>query len=75
MDLVRRSFASSRSSLTLRFPSELARARTAHTGILNDIKSSQEKLATAEESLAKDWGRDWEWKKLDGTCVEQNLGE
>lgn len=54
---------------------ELARARTAHNSILEEIKEAQKTLDSANQSLTKDWGRDWEWKKLDGTCVEKDLGE
>lgn len=54
---------------------ELARARSAHTAILDEIKEAEKKLETTQESLEKDWGRDWEWKKLEGTCIEQDLGE
>lgn len=54
---------------------ELARARTAHNAIVDELKEAQKTLDSANQSLAKDWGRDWEWKKLDGTCVEKDLGE
>ncbi|CEQ39441.1 SPOSA6832_00983 [Sporobolomyces salmonicolor] len=54
---------------------ELARARTAHSQVLDEIRSAEHKLETAQGGLEKDWGRDWEWKKLDGTCVEQDTGE
>jgi hypothetical protein len=61
--------------LSLSFLAELARARTSHAAMLDEIKGAEKKLSSAQESLNTDWGRNWEWKKLDGTCVEQNLGE
>lgn len=39
---------------------------------INGKKGEKEKK---EEELGKDWGREWEWKKLAGTCVEKDLGE
>ncbi|GAA5875927.1 hypothetical protein JCM8547_008350 [Rhodosporidiobolus lusitaniae] len=54
---------------------ELARARTAHQNLFDDIRKQENKLDEAKEALKKDWGPDWEWKKLDGTCVELNTGE
>ncbi|KAM0750382.1 hypothetical protein T439DRAFT_326351 [Meredithblackwellia eburnea MCA 4105] len=54
---------------------ELTKARSAHTAITEEIHSAHQKLTDARKSLEKDWGRDWEWKKLDGTCVEKDLGE
>ncbi|GAA5935275.1 hypothetical protein JCM10213_003991 [Rhodosporidiobolus nylandii] len=54
---------------------ELTRARTAHAQLLDDIRDHERKLEDAKQALENDWGRDWEWKKLDGTCVEQNTGE
>lgn len=56
-------------------PAELARARTAHANIVEEIKDVRKKVEGTEEALGKDWGREWEWKKLDGTCVEKDLGE
>ncbi|GAA5833625.1 hypothetical protein JCM9279_001580 [Rhodotorula babjevae] len=54
---------------------DLLRARTAHTELVNEISRTEGKRDEARKALEKDWGRDWEWKKLDGTCVEQNTGE
>lgn len=42
---------------------------------MQEIKDAQKKLEMTKEALGKDWGREWEWKKLDGTCVEKDLGE
>ncbi|KAL8278215.1 hypothetical protein RQP46_009388 [Phenoliferia psychrophenolica] len=54
---------------------ELVRARAAVSAITDEITTARKKLDDTNESLNKDWGRDWEWKKLDGTCVEKDLGE
>lgn len=54
---------------------ELAQARTAHNGVSNDLDAERKKLEELKESLAKDWGVDWEWKKLENVCVEKDLGE
>ncbi|BGP48447.1 glucosidase II [Rhodotorula kratochvilovae] len=54
---------------------DLLRARTAHTDVVDEIRRTEGKRDEAQQALEKDWGRDWEWKKLDGTCVEQNTGE
>jgi len=54
---------------------DLLRARAAHTELVDEIRRTEGKRDEARRALEKDWGRDWEWKKLDGTCVEQNTGE
>lgn len=62
------------SSLTCSL-AELTRARAAHGAAVNDVAAAQDKLLQAEKALEKDWGRDWEWKKLEGTCIELDTGE
>ncbi|KAK4054515.1 glucosidase II [Microbotryomycetes sp. JL201] len=54
---------------------ELARARTAHASLIEDIGKTEGKMADVKQALSKDWGPEWEWKKLDGTCVEKDTGE
>ncbi|KAK4704738.1 hypothetical protein P7C70_g1477, partial [Phenoliferia sp. Uapishka_3] len=54
---------------------ELARARAAQSALTEEIHQANQKLAGTREAIARDWGRDWEWKKLDGTCVEKDFGE
>ncbi|GAA6011944.1 hypothetical protein JCM11491_000111 [Sporobolomyces phaffii] len=54
---------------------ELARARTEHSNLVDEISKKERQLEEEQQALDKDWGRDWEWKKLDGTCVEQDSGE
>ncbi|GAA5828886.1 hypothetical protein JCM11251_005908 [Rhodosporidiobolus azoricus] len=54
---------------------ELARAKAAHSTLIDQVRDEEKKLEEAKKALERDWGRDWEWKKLDGTCVEQNTGE
>lgn len=55
--------------------SGITRARTAHNDVANQITDTKNKIEELEKTLSKDWGRDWEWKKLEGTCVEKNMGE
>ncbi|GAA5975399.1 hypothetical protein JCM11641_004253 [Rhodosporidiobolus odoratus] len=54
---------------------ELTRAKAVHSQLLDEIREQEKKLDEAKKALEKDWGRDWEWKKLDGDCVELNAGE
>lgn len=54
---------------------ELARARTAHATAADTLAAATQKLDDARAALGKDWGPDWEWKKLDGQCVEFDQGE
>lgn len=54
---------------------ELLKARTQHNDLVEQIRSAEMRKEDTEKQLDKDWGRDWEWKKLEGTCVEQNTGE
>ncbi|GAA6001422.1 hypothetical protein JCM10207_006659 [Rhodosporidiobolus poonsookiae] len=54
---------------------ELARAKAAHSKLLDEIREQERKRDDAKQGLEQDWGRDWEWKKLEGTTVELNTGE
>lgn len=54
---------------------ELARARAAHSAIADELRTTRQRLDETNKGLEKDWGPDWEWKKLDGTCIEKDLGE
>ena len=54
---------------------ELARARAAHSAAADVLAATTEKLENAQAGLDKDWGPNWEWKKLDGQCVEFDQGE
>ncbi|BGP24904.1 alpha 1,3-glucosidase, glycoside hydrolase family 31 protein [Rhodotorula toruloides] len=54
---------------------ELLRARTAHTDLVDELHHAEVRLEDAKKQLEKDWGRDWEWRKLDGTCIEKDAGE
>lgn len=53
---------------------DLSRARTAHSAAEKELRETKASLSGNKDTLAKDFGRDWEWKKLDGTCVEKDLG-
>ncbi|KAM0791314.1 hypothetical protein ACM66B_005786 [Microbotryomycetes sp. NB124-2] len=54
---------------------ELARARAEHASLVEEIGKAEGKVKDVKEALGKDWGPEWEWKKLDGTCVEKDTGE
>ncbi|KAK4056711.1 glucosidase II [Microbotryomycetes sp. JL221] len=54
---------------------ELARARATHTTLVDEIGRAESKLSETKQALEKDWGQDWEWKKLDGACIDKNTGE
>lgn len=54
---------------------ELMRARTAHTDLVDELHRAEDRLEDVKKQLEKDWGRDWEWRKLDGTCIEKDAGE
>ncbi|GJN90711.1 hypothetical protein Rhopal_003725-T1 [Rhodotorula paludigena] len=54
---------------------ELLRARSTHSSLVDEARSVEGKLTSAQQALEKDWGRDWEWKKLENECVEKNTGE
>ncbi|KAF8609488.1 hypothetical protein BDV93DRAFT_145846 [Ceratobasidium sp. AG-I] len=57
-----------------------ANARNAHNSALNNFNQAERELKEAQESLNKlegggHFGKDGEWKKLDGTCLEKDTGE
>jgi hypothetical protein len=54
---------------------ELMRARTAHTDLVDELHRAEGRLGNVKKQLEKDWGRDWEWRKLDGMCIEKDAGE
>lgn len=53
----------------------LARARKELSDFESQIKKKYKKLEGQKAILDKDWGSEWEWKKLDGTCLDKNTGE
>ncbi|CAE6425304.1 unnamed protein product [Rhizoctonia solani] len=55
-------------------------ARNAHNSAANALRNSERELKENEEALTKledggHFGKDGEWKKLDGTCLEKDTGE
>ncbi|KAH7344548.1 glucosidase II beta subunit-like-domain-containing protein [Rhizoctonia solani] len=57
-----------------------ANARNAHNSAANALRNSERELKENEEALTKlesggHFGKDGEWKKLDGTCLEKDTGE
>lgn len=60
--------------------SEANRARRALSDAEHSLKLTQEELQTAHEDLSdlfnpEGFGTEGEWKKLDGLCLEKDLGE
>lgn len=54
---------------------DVAKARSAHQTADNALRDGKSKLEKEEEALKKDWGPGWEWKKLDGQCIDKDSGE
>ena len=54
---------------------DVAKARSLHSASVTELADSRRRLKDEQETLAKDWGQEWEWKKLEGTCIEKNTGE
>ncbi|KAG7096561.1 hypothetical protein E1B28_003983 [Marasmius oreades] len=60
--------------------SESSRARQAFTDAENALKKAEENKKNAEDDLddlfsVEGFGKDGEWKKLDGLCLEKDTGE
>jgi hypothetical protein len=53
----------------------VARAREASNAANAELSSVRARLDKEKDELSKDWGREWEFKKLDGTCIEKDAGE
>lgn len=51
------------------------KARKAVTDIQNDVRKARRKADAERSNLDKDWGVEWEWKKLDGQCLTKDAGE
>lgn len=54
---------------------DVVKAKSAHSGAEKAVQEAQSKLDETKAVLGKDWGREWEFKKLDGQCFEQESGE
>lgn len=59
----------------MKTPLDVVKARSALTDAESKTKKARKNLDKEKESLNRDWGTEWEWKKLDGTCLETNTGE
>jgi hypothetical protein len=59
--------------------SDTAAARQKHTDAQNDLNRLKMDITSTEGTLNKlqglEYGREGEWKKLEGTCVEKISGE
>ncbi|QRV91282.1 protein kinase C substrate 80K-H [Ceratobasidium sp. AG-Ba] len=56
------------------------KARNAHNDAVNKLNTAERELKENNEALTKlesggHFGKDGEWKKLDGTCLEKDTGE
>lgn len=56
------------------------KARQAYDEAERSLGNARDELKTAERSLAdlfdpEGFGKDGEWKKLDGTCLSKDTGE
>ena len=54
---------------------DVTRARTAHQGAVSSLEGARKQLEDVKATLDKDWGPEWEWKKLEGVCVDKDTGE
>ncbi|MBW0472288.1 hypothetical protein O181_012003 [Austropuccinia psidii MF-1] len=54
---------------------DIVKARTAHQNAENALSKASEQVDQATLTLSKDWGKEWEFKKLDQTCLEMNQAE
>lgn len=54
---------------------DVSRARTAFQAMEAEVSELRNKLRVQDDILGKDWGREWEWKKLENECVEKDMGE
>jgi protein kinase C substrate 80K-H len=55
-------------------------ARNAHNTAVNTLNTAERELKETRDALDKletggHFGKDGEWKKLDGTCLEKNTGD
>lgn len=54
---------------------DVTAARHRHQDAERALSSAKREMETDQKDLERDWGTEWEWKKLDGECVERDLGE
>ncbi|CAE6532092.1 unnamed protein product [Rhizoctonia solani] len=71
---------SSRAATSSETSEATVNARNAHNSAANALRNSERELKDSEEALTKlesggHFGKEGEWKKLDGTCLEKDTGE
>lgn len=54
---------------------EVTRARTAYSAAVDDLTKGRARLAEVRADLEVDWGLHWEFKMLQGLCLEKDTGE
>lgn len=54
---------------------DVAKARSLHQAAESAVTNAQKQIEESKQSLMKDWGADWQFKKLDQTCLEYPYGE
>jgi hypothetical protein len=40
-----------------------------------ELSKARKSIDDIKAKLGKDWGPEWEWKKLEGTCIDKDTGE
>ncbi|GAA93397.1 glycoside hydrolase family 31 protein [Mixia osmundae IAM 14324] len=53
----------------------VTKARAAFSDAQSALSDSQRKLDSIKDTLATDYGREWEFKKLDKECISKEFGE
>ncbi|KAG0145571.1 hypothetical protein CROQUDRAFT_93686 [Cronartium quercuum f. sp. fusiforme G11] len=54
---------------------DVAKAKSAHQAAESAVSEAQRKIDESKQSLSKDWGSDWQFKKLDQSCLEYPYGD
>jgi hypothetical protein len=54
---------------------ELIKARQTLQEVIDQVKEYEQHVKDEGEELAKDFGPEWEWRKLGDECVEKEAGE
>lgn len=54
---------------------DVAKAKSIHSNAESALGEAQRRIEESKESLGKDWGLEWQFKRLDQTCLEYNYGE
>ncbi|KAH8922813.1 glycoside hydrolase family 31 protein [Atractiella rhizophila] len=54
---------------------EVAKARKRHSDAQAELEKAKREIEDKKKEVEKNFGREWEFKKLDGTCLEKDTGE